>query len=85
MLDFGPDVGVWVWMNHGTWMFLNPVSPTLMVTADLDNSGRDEVVFDFPGWGTVGLAEPCFLGAAAPVQRTTPGCREPRWHGSARS
>ena len=78
VLDFG-TVGVWVWMNHGSWLFLNPQSPTHLVTGDLDNNGRDEVVFDFPGWRAVGLAEQHVVeGPVAPVQRKTPGCREPR-------
>ena len=51
VLDFGPGLGVWAWMNHGNWLFLSAESPARLVTGDLDNNGRDEVVVDFPGGG----------------------------------
>jgi hypothetical protein len=39
------------WMNHATWVFLNGLSPTQMVTGDLDDNGRDEVIAVFAGAG----------------------------------
>lgn len=51
VINFGPGVGVYAWMNRATWMFLHPFSPSQMVTGDLDHNGHDDVVAVFPGYG----------------------------------
>jgi CSLREA domain-containing protein len=47
IVDFGPGVGVWVWMNHAAWTLLHERSTELMAIADLDANPRDEVILDF--------------------------------------
>ena len=51
IVNFGPGVGVYAWMNHATWMFIHSLSPSQMVTGDLDHDGRDDLVAVFPGYG----------------------------------
>ena len=34
-------------MNHATWTPLHGLSPTRMVTGDLDGNGQDELIVDF--------------------------------------
>ena len=52
-----------------------------MVTADLDNSGRDEVVFDFPGWGICVWRNHTSWEQLHPVSAKHLSCGEPRWYG----
>jgi len=52
VINFGPGVGVYAWMNHTNWILIHTLSPTLMVTGDLDNNGHDEIVAVFKGFGT---------------------------------
>ena len=51
IVDFGPGVGLYAWMNHDQWRFIHGASPTQMVTADLDRNGHDDLVVVFPGYG----------------------------------
>jgi probable HAF family extracellular repeat protein len=51
VINFGPGVGVYAWMNHSTWTFIHSLSPSQMVTGDLDHNGHDDIVFVFPGNG----------------------------------
>ena len=39
------------WMNHASWQFINPQSPSQMVTGDLDHNGHDEIIAVFAGAG----------------------------------
>jgi CSLREA domain-containing protein len=47
VVDFGPGVGVWAWMNNATWTRLHERSAELIAIADLDSNLRDEVIIDF--------------------------------------
>ena len=76
---------LWAWMNHGSWLFLNAQSPTHLVTGDLDNNGRDEVVLDFPGAGLWVWRNNTSWAQLHSYQRRAPGCREPRWHSRRRN
>lgn len=51
IVDFGPGVGLWAWMNHATWVWLHGLSPSQMAAADIDGNGVDDLVVDFPGYG----------------------------------
>lgn len=51
IVNFGPGVGVYAWMNHAAWTFIHPLSTSQMVTGDLDHDGRDDLVAVFPGHG----------------------------------
>ena len=51
LIDFGPSVGLWIWMNHSSWVHLHGLSPSQMVAGDLDANGLDEAVLVFPGFG----------------------------------
>jgi uncharacterized repeat protein (TIGR03803 family) len=52
VINFGPGVGVWAWMNHSAWTFIHPYSPSAMATGDLNNDGHDDLIAVFPGFGT---------------------------------
>ena len=51
VLEFGPGVGVWVWMNHGTWFQLTSMSANAILVANLDGIGQKEAVLSIPGYG----------------------------------
>ena len=56
VIDFGPGVGLWVWIKEGDggefWFQLNGGSPAAMVGVDFDGDSEvDAGVFDFPGQG----------------------------------
>ena len=51
VVDF-PGYGLWMLANNSTWTALHGLHAGALLTADLDGSGRDEVVIDFgPTWG----------------------------------
>jgi hypothetical protein len=78
VFDFGSQ-GVWVWMNHATWLWLNPQNPTHLVTGDFDNNGRDEVVLDIPDAGLWVWRNNTSWEFLHPVKRETSRGWEPRW------
>ena len=51
VMNFGPDAGLWAWMNHDTWLFLHGLSPSGMIAGQLDEIAGDEIIATFPGWG----------------------------------
>jgi probable HAF family extracellular repeat protein len=51
VMDFGPDLGLWAWMNQSTWLFLHHLSPSRMIVGDLDVTGGEEIIATFPGAG----------------------------------
>jgi hypothetical protein len=46
-----PGFGVWAWKNGTTFQQLHPLDSDLMTAADIDGSGRSDVVISFPGYG----------------------------------
>ena len=49
-IDFGPGLGVWVWMNNASWVKLHDLSPRAMVSGDIDGNSQDDITIDFgPG------------------------------------
>ncbi len=36
VIDFGPGVGTWKWINDGAWVLLHGLSPEVMVSGNLD-------------------------------------------------
>ncbi len=36
VIDFGPGVGTWKWMNDSAWVPLHGLSPEVMVTGNVD-------------------------------------------------
>lgn len=57
VVNFGPGVGIYTWMNHATWVAIHNAAPTRMAIGDLDNDGRDDLVVVFPGSGVWHLSE----------------------------
>jgi len=51
VLFFGPVYGLYHYDQTGGWKQWNTVSPSQMVTLDLDGDGADELVAVFPGYG----------------------------------
>ena len=51
VVDFGAAYGVWLWLNHATWVPLHGSSPTDVAVGDLDWNGKDELVLNLPGYG----------------------------------
>jgi hypothetical protein len=55
VVDFGPGVGVWAWLNHSTtWRQVHLSSPAALVNGDLDSDpfARTESILVLPGAGT---------------------------------
>ena len=51
VLNFGPAYGLFHYDQAGGWKQWNTVSPSQMVTVDLNGDGRDDIVAAFPGYG----------------------------------
>jgi hypothetical protein len=49
--DFGAAYGLWHYDSLRGWMQLNTVSPDLMLAADVDSDGIDELAASFDGYG----------------------------------
>jgi len=47
VIDFGPQYGIWAWMNNDTWADIHPLSPISMVIGDIDGSDQDDIIIDF--------------------------------------
>ncbi|MDH3597153.1 MAG: right-handed parallel beta-helix repeat-containing protein [Rhodospirillales bacterium] len=53
VVDFGPAMGLWRWMNDSEWVKLHEQSPEVLATGDLDDNGQADVVIGFaPALGT---------------------------------
>jgi hypothetical protein len=52
-IDFGPGIGLWGYYDGGAapWQPLHNLSPTSLVTGDLDGNGRTDLVLTFAGLG----------------------------------
>jgi hypothetical protein len=56
IIDFGPEYGLWIYRNNGTWFKLHDLSPALMAygngNIDGDVNHMDDLTIDFgPGYG----------------------------------
>jgi len=47
IIDFGPQYGIWAWMNNASWADIHSLSPMSMVIGDIDGSGQDDLIADF--------------------------------------
>ncbi len=47
VIDFGPEYGIWAWMNNTSWADIHSLSPKSMVIGDIDDSGQDDIIIDF--------------------------------------
>ncbi|MCP4346513.1 MAG: hypothetical protein GY795_13430 [Desulfobacterales bacterium] len=50
-LDFGSDTGLYRYNKSNGWTYLNDNDPDVMVAADIDLDGKDELVVSFAGLG----------------------------------
>ncbi|TGO01939.1 hypothetical protein PN36_33930 [Candidatus Thiomargarita nelsonii] len=55
IIDFGPSIGTYTFMNNSSWAKVHNLSAKSMVTGDIDGSGQDDVIFDFPSYGIFAL------------------------------
>jgi hypothetical protein len=51
VMNYGAAYGLWHYAQATSWVQLNTVAPSQMLTADIDNDGLDEVVAGFAGYG----------------------------------
>lgn len=47
IIDFGPQYGIWIYHDDGTWTQLHTVSPNSMVVGDINKDGKSELIIDF--------------------------------------
>jgi hypothetical protein len=53
LVDFGTGTGgLWAYLNDSTWKQLHALGVGVLATGDIDESGKDDVVVVFPGFGT---------------------------------
>jgi hypothetical protein len=52
LVDFGGAGGLWARMNDTSWKSLHALGVSVLATGDIDNSGKDDIVVVFPGFGT---------------------------------
>ena len=52
-IDFFPNAGVWLWMNHSTWVAapFPGLNVTTMAVGDFDHNGQSDLVLSSPGYG----------------------------------
>ena len=50
-MNFEGGYGLWTLLNNTTWAQINAFDVTTMITADLDNNGKADLIASFPTYG----------------------------------